>query len=452
VAKNGSTIETCVDGLWSSTTFSGTVFNGTARFVFGASSGGLDNAEIAFWALCDSALTEPQRAVLVHAMRNRTTVMSTTGTNGDQTIILSGGTLPEALPAWATSDPRKPIAVVNLFGGNYTNATQNNYDNLTGQNKNWFDWAGIFDDPPTEDDLKDWLRGEIDEILAACADFEILFNVPGGRLQDDIFSSYQLSHNTQKQVDALTDIMGEFNLGDGTNGTRRAWFYVGTWPCITEGSYVYDNTAILAARNGGRMNSRTAAFTKPSEQKSHFLDKWAATYGIKCLFCDAAIRNERKFIQLAHDSEVVSAGLRLVGESISYPDIHRAPWFALLHIPKGAPWWNLDAQGVPQRSLGYRATWRVDPTKSRIYFGTQDVADYFNSTPNGENDAGFNNMRVEQVVEFIAKGGLPVAYSRKAKDVGLAWNFVHGYSTAALFKTIQRRRRAARLHFIQRGS
>lgn len=132
------------------------------------------------------------------------------------------------------------------------------------------------------------------------------------------------------------------------------------------------------------MENRTVAFTNVSEWLTNFAQEWLnRNASWSCFFCDAATKNARKFIQLAHDSTGISSGYRLVGEAISIEHLSRAPWFAVVDIPKDAPWWNAGTNNDYDRDNGYNADWSVDPATTRVYFGVADTTGYVDTTPNG---------------------------------------------------------------------
>jgi hypothetical protein len=425
VVKDGTNIRACVDGFWSVITASGAtnaVRNTTHPFTIGnrttTPSTDAFTGKFSGWVIYNTKRTEPERAVIAHYAARRVNVK------------MNAGTLPTAQPYTAAQMPRRPVAVINLFGGNYEPAPPR--DNLSGQSiltPLWFDWAGLPNYPtaPTQTQIRDSLLRQVDEIVQYSPDFDIQFRLPSGRLQDDIMSAAQFAYITQKQLDALQEVFDLRRLGNGEDGTRRAWFYRGTWMCIKESDFTYDYP-LVGTKSGGQMNNRVVAHTLASEWKDRsqqWLDNSDDGHKFSCFFCDAGSQVPRKFLELAHDSAIKSAGYRLVGEAISFEYLLVAPWFAMVDIPSGAPWWLLNASGVPTRVSGYNADWFVDPNRTRVYFGVANTAGYVNTTPGGVTEPGARNMTHRQLVEFISKGGLPVAFPGTWRKVAEAWHYAN---------------------------
>ena len=330
---------------------------------------------------------------------------------------------------------RRPIALINLFGGN--NYGENG--NPLGQRKDWRDG--------TQAEIEAWLKLRVAEILNASDEFEIMFNRPAGQYRDDIVSSGFFGSMdvdpfdpiiTTTQWDALKAVWTTFHLTHYNDRgpeylpsdpeyARRAWFYVGAGITVDD-----DGGTLQTARMGDRIVAPCSA----TYYKSDFLDEWSSAdvgeYRFRCLFLDSAVRFDGKFVEMLHDT-TISDGFTLVGESITTdPDARKgAPWFALAGLPS-APWWNISATtGRPNRNNGYNPDWIAGSwDETPIYFGITGggYLDLSNTTTNpgvgeGENTA---NLRIEDIYSFIQKGATPVAWDGQYTKIGAAWDYATG--------------------------
>lgn len=384
-------------------------------------AGDLDQAFVYDASISDGVLT-----LVMHEMARRAAIVlaGPVPTGLSQPYGSTNGTVARRLD-------RKPIAVVNLFGGvDYDN-------NVLGQLE---EWRGA-----SSADIQSWLEGQTISALMGCDDYEIMYNRPAGQYADDIIASgiFGNIRNTSDkcvlddQWDAMEGCWDTFQLADknnratsvskhqsGDNWSRRAWFYTGG------GMTLDDNGNVLQS---AEMDGRIVAPCTASFYKTQILDNWSTKdTRYRCFFLDSAVQFPGKFVEMVQSSTIKST-FTLVGESITQDANARegAPWFGVAGLPS-APWWNLSS-GSPSINQGYNRDWTPgDWTETTLYFGVlkgaeRDLTNY-STTPSGDlnPDTGLitgDNMRFGDIYTFIRKGAIPVAWAGQYAKVGAAWDY-----------------------------
>lgn len=314
-----------------------------ARITSGSTWGEGFNGQINQVAVYDASLDGRKVSLVLHQMATRAGLML-------------GTPIPSEFQEQPWTDPedshrrldRKPIALITLQNSDFVD------NNVFGQSPKWRP------NPMNQGAVEAWLRERIQEILTAGDDYEIMFNRPGGKYEEDIVPSYvfgwspaTLPAGAQKMIlheqwAAMRNTWTAFNLThyndlptvhSGELRARRAWFYTG-------GGMPLNDDGTL--NNHGYMFNRSIGPSTPGVYKAAILDAWLAQdpnedpdlQRFRCLFVDAASRFYGQHVQVVHDSEVNEA-FTLVGEAIPNDDGARlaAPWFSLVRFAS-APWWN----------------------------------------------------------------------------------------------------------------
>lgn len=393
-----------------------------ARITSGATWGEGFEGQINQVALYNAALDGRKVSLVLHQMATRAGIML-------------GSPVPSALQDQPWTDPeeahrrldRRPIALITLQNSDFVD----NY--VFGQSPKWRP------DPMNQGEVEDWLKERIQEILTAGDDYEIMFNRPGGKYEEDIVPSYvfgwspaTLPGGAEKMIldeqwAAMRNTWTAFNLthfndlptvNSGDLRARRAWFYTGGgMPLNEDGSL---NTH-------GYMFNRSVGPSTPEILKFAILDAWLEQdpnedpdlQRFRCLFLDATSLYYGLHVQTVHSTSI-NENFTLVGEAIPDDDAARqaAAWFSLVRFPQ-APWWNNN-----KRSDGYNPYWSLDPVTRPVYFGVIDDA-YVDLTEIGQFAQAGNpsNLTLGEIYLWILKGGTPVAWNGQYRTIAVAWDF-----------------------------
>lgn len=304
---------------------------------------------------------------------------------------------------------RKPVALINLFGGA-------NYDNdPLGRVPQWYEANTA------------WLKEQVLGCLNGCDDYEIMFNRPAGQYPGDIVSSGIFGDVRDQpgtpcvsaaQWTSMEETWDEFGISDHNvrglgvwppDERRRGWFYTGGGMSLDDDGSVTQNAGC---------NARIVTPLTPAFYRESVLDFWAAQdTRYRCLMLDSAIKFDGRFVQMVHSDEI-REDFTLVGESISTDEAARlrAPWIALVGVPSG-PWWN---EG--ERNRGYNVQWISNWDTQPIYFGVLR-GEELDLTRTTTSPSGSNNLRFGDIYTFVRKGATPVAWGGQYAKVGAAWDY-----------------------------